>query len=104
MAISLTRCRLAAEKSCGGGTSLWEASVGRALAYRAGGVLNQGFATGPVTMEAIESGEDDTLRATLHRHIGRTKKSYAENIDDIAQADRVFDANRPRSKQLVAIR
>jgi DNA-binding GntR family transcriptional regulator len=55
-------------------------------------------------VQAIEAGEDDTLRATLHRHIGRTKKSYAENIDDIAQADRVFDANRPRSKQIVAIR
>jgi DNA-binding GntR family transcriptional regulator len=55
-------------------------------------------------VQAIEAGEDDTLRATLHRHIGRTKKSYAENIDDIAQADRAFDANRPRSKQLVAIR
>jgi hypothetical protein len=47
----------AAEKSCGGGTSLWEASAQQALAYRAGSVLNKGFATGPVTMEAIESGE-----------------------------------------------
>jgi murein DD-endopeptidase MepM/ murein hydrolase activator NlpD len=47
----------APEKSCGGGTSLWEASVGRTLAYQAGSVLNKGFSTGPVTMEAIESGE-----------------------------------------------
>jgi murein DD-endopeptidase MepM/ murein hydrolase activator NlpD len=46
----------AAEKSCGGGKSLWEASLQRALAYQAGSVLNKGFAPGPVTMEAIESG------------------------------------------------
>jgi DNA-binding GntR family transcriptional regulator len=50
--------------------------------------------------EAIEAGADDSLRAILHRHIGRTTKSYAENIEDIAQADRDFDANRPRYKQL----
>jgi len=46
----------APEKSCGGGKSLWEASLQRALAYQAGTVLNKGFAPGPVTMEAIESG------------------------------------------------
>jgi hypothetical protein len=47
----------APEKSCGGGTSLWEASAQRALAYQPGGVLNRGFAGKPVTMEMIESGE-----------------------------------------------
>ncbi|WP_414472608.1 M23 family metallopeptidase [Microvirga sp. M2] len=36
--------------------SLWEPSVERALAYQPGSVLNKGFAPGPVTMEAIESG------------------------------------------------
>ncbi|KFG70743.1 M23 family metallopeptidase [Microvirga sp. BSC39] len=46
----------APEKSCGGGKSLWDASLQRALAYQAGSVLNKGFASGPVTMEAIESG------------------------------------------------
>ena len=46
----------APEKSCGGGKSLWEASLQRTLAYQAGTVLNKGFASGPVTMEAIESG------------------------------------------------
>jgi hypothetical protein len=46
----------APDKSCGGGTSLWEASLQRALAYQGGSVLNKGFAPGPVTMEAIESG------------------------------------------------
>ena len=39
----------APDKSCGGGKSLWEASLQRALAYQAGSVLNKGFATGPVT-------------------------------------------------------
>jgi murein DD-endopeptidase MepM/ murein hydrolase activator NlpD len=46
----------APEKSCGGGKSLWEASLQRGLAYQTGSVLNKGFAAGPVTMEAIESG------------------------------------------------
>jgi murein DD-endopeptidase MepM/ murein hydrolase activator NlpD len=46
----------APEKSCGGGKSLWEASVHRALPYQAGTVVNKGFAPGPVTMEAIEAG------------------------------------------------
>ncbi len=46
----------APEKSCGGGKSLWEASLQRALAYQMGTVLNKGFAPGPVTMEAIEAG------------------------------------------------
>ena len=46
----------APEKSCGGGKSLWEASLQRALAYQGGSVLNKGFATGPVTMDGIESG------------------------------------------------
>lgn len=44
------------EKSCGGGTSLWDESLRRTLVYEAGSVLNKGFAPGPITMEAIESG------------------------------------------------
>ncbi|HZW47546.1 MAG TPA: M23 family metallopeptidase [Microvirga sp.] len=36
--------------------SLWEPSTSRSLSYEAGSVLNKGFAPGPVTMEAIESG------------------------------------------------
>jgi murein DD-endopeptidase MepM/ murein hydrolase activator NlpD len=46
----------AGESACGGGASLWEPSVQRALTYQAGSVLNKGFAPGPVTMEAVESG------------------------------------------------
>ncbi|PVE24532.1 M23 family peptidase [Microvirga sp. KLBC 81] len=47
-----------ASQACGAGqqASLWEPSVQSALAYQAGSVLNKGFAPGPVTMEAIESG------------------------------------------------
>lgn len=37
--------------------SLWAASLPRIHVYQAGTVLNSGFASGPVTMEAIESGE-----------------------------------------------
>lgn len=36
--------------------SLWEPSARRALGYEPGSVLNKGFAPGPVSMEAIESG------------------------------------------------
>jgi murein DD-endopeptidase MepM/ murein hydrolase activator NlpD len=46
----------APEQSCGGGKSLWEASLQRVLAYQTGTVLNKGFAPGPVTVESIESG------------------------------------------------
>ncbi|HZH10917.1 MAG TPA: M23 family metallopeptidase [Microvirga sp.] len=35
---------------------LWEPSTLRSLGYEAGSVLNKGFAPGPVSMEAIESG------------------------------------------------
>jgi murein DD-endopeptidase MepM/ murein hydrolase activator NlpD len=43
-------------KSCGGGRFLWDAAVAGSLSYRAGAVLNKGFAAGPVTMQAVESG------------------------------------------------
>jgi murein DD-endopeptidase MepM/ murein hydrolase activator NlpD len=43
--------------SCGGGRSLWDAKTASTLSYRAGDVLNKGFADGPITMAAVESGE-----------------------------------------------
>ncbi len=45
-------------KSCDdrGKSTLWEPATQQALAYQAGSVLNKGFAPGPVTMEAVESG------------------------------------------------
>jgi Peptidase family M23 len=45
------------EEACGAGTPLWHPSVRKTLAYRARTVLNAGFATRPVTMEDVESGE-----------------------------------------------
>ena len=42
--------------ACGSGTSLWAPGVRAALAYHERTMLNAGFATGAVTMEAIESG------------------------------------------------
>jgi len=39
---------------CGGGQSLWSPAAGLDKAYRAGEVLNAGFATGPVTMAAVQ--------------------------------------------------
>jgi hypothetical protein len=43
--------------ACGSATSLWDDPSRKALAYEASSVLNVGFATGPVTMEQIESGD-----------------------------------------------
>ncbi|WP_340316724.1 M23 family metallopeptidase [Rhizorhabdus argentea] len=49
----------------GGGRNLWAPSAGLADPYRAGEVLNSGFATGPVTMVAVdESGADQQPRPT----------------------------------------
>jgi len=39
---------------CGGGRSLWAALAGVGDAYRAGEVLNAGFATGPVSMALVQ--------------------------------------------------
>jgi hypothetical protein len=44
-----------------GGHSLWAPSAGLALGYRAGEVLNAGFATGPVTMQAAQERGDDQM-------------------------------------------
>ncbi|WP_309644321.1 M23 family metallopeptidase [Phenylobacterium sp.] len=38
------------------GVGLWEASAAKAVTYKAGAVLNVGFAAGPVTMDAVEAG------------------------------------------------
>lgn len=47
----------APENSCGAGRSLWAASLGDQLQYRAGEILDYGFAGIAPTMELIESGE-----------------------------------------------
>ena len=39
-----------------GATPLWTPAALKALAYKPGAVLNLGFASGPVTMEAVEAG------------------------------------------------
>lgn len=46
----------APENTCSGGTSLWDSALRDQLAYREREVLNGGFSSGAVTMEAIESG------------------------------------------------
>jgi peptidase M23-like protein len=47
----------AAENSCGGGRSIWAASLGEQTQYRAGEIIDYGFAGVAPTMELIESGE-----------------------------------------------
>ena len=50
---------------CSGGQSLWTASAGLARSYREGEVVNAGFATGPMTMDAAQQrGEDQQPRPT----------------------------------------
>jgi len=49
----------AAPGSCGGGRLLWADALAHALVYRDSAVLNSGFATEAVTMEAIEDGSAD---------------------------------------------
>lgn len=46
-----------AENSCGGGRSIWADSVGDAMQYRAGEIIDYGFAGIAPTMELIESGQ-----------------------------------------------
>jgi murein DD-endopeptidase MepM/ murein hydrolase activator NlpD len=55
----------APDKTCGGGMALWDPSVRQALAYQAGSVLNKGFATSPVSMEAIETGAAERETPTI---------------------------------------
>ena len=50
--------------SCGAGAPLWDETAGKVLTYTPGAVLNAGFAPGPVTMAAIESGEARTAGVT----------------------------------------
>lgn len=45
------------EDSCGGGRSIWAASLGAQMQYRAGEIIDYGFAGIAPTMELIESGE-----------------------------------------------
>jgi hypothetical protein len=47
----------APENSCGGGRSLWAASLGEQMQYRPREIIDYGFAGIAPTMEMIESGE-----------------------------------------------
>lgn len=47
----------APENSCGAGRSLWAASLGEQMQYRAGEIIDYGFAGIAPTMQLIESGE-----------------------------------------------
>jgi len=54
----------APENSCGGGRSIWAASLGEQMQYRAGEIIDYGFAGIAPTMELIESGEIGKHRVT----------------------------------------
>jgi murein DD-endopeptidase MepM/ murein hydrolase activator NlpD len=45
------------EGACATGSSLWDVALRDKLSYRQREIINFGFASGPVTMEQIESGE-----------------------------------------------
>ena len=42
--------------TCGGGASMWQPNVARSLPYKAGVILNAGFASSSLTMAQIEAG------------------------------------------------
>jgi len=55
----------AAENSCGGGRSIWAASLGEQMQYRAREIIDYGFAGIAPTMELVESGEIAKHAVTL---------------------------------------
>ena len=55
----------AQENSCGGGRSLWAASLGEQMQYKPGEIIDYGFAGIAPTMELIESGEIGKHPVTL---------------------------------------
>jgi DNA-binding GntR family transcriptional regulator len=56
-----------------------------------------------VMIDAIARGDPDVLFALLDQHIERTRQSYLAHIEDIAQADRAYDRNRPARHRLQAL-
>ena len=54
----------AAEKSCGGGRSLWAASLAEQMQYRPREIIDFGFAGIAATMDMVESGEIGKHRVT----------------------------------------
>lgn len=42
--------------TCGGGQSMWQDRLGPSIGYKAGTILNAGFASDPVTMGLVEQG------------------------------------------------
>lgn len=55
----------AAERSCGGGRSLWDPKLANQLVYKPSEVLNVGFTGGTVTMERIEA--DDVSKEPVKK-------------------------------------
>jgi hypothetical protein len=51
-------------------------------------------------IDTIARGNPDALFALLDRHIERTRQSYSAHIEDIAQANRAYDRNRPARHRL----
>jgi hypothetical protein len=51
--------------SCGGGQSLWQASIRPMLGYRERAILNEGFASTPVTMAMLEAGDAERAQPDI---------------------------------------
>ena len=62
----------APENSCGGGRSLWAASLGEQMQYRPREIIDYGFAGIAPTMELIESGEIE--QASRHAGFGCARR------------------------------
>lgn len=84
-----------ATQACGTAStaSLWEPATLRSLGYEAGSVLNRGFAPGPVTMEAIESGAAErTLPTTASPALVAYVRAIGLKAGDV-QILTLFDTN-----------
>jgi hypothetical protein len=73
---------MTAPTTCGAQTPLWTPEAQRGLAYKAGAVLNVGFAGGAISMEAVEAGALPPVSATA------PLEAYARVIG-LAAGDRV---------------
>jgi murein DD-endopeptidase MepM/ murein hydrolase activator NlpD len=104
----------AADGACNGGTSLWEPALRASLKYRHGAILNKGFASRPIKMDDIESGEaerlapaaDSPVLIAFVRAIGLQKGDVQRMLIEGPDGARVVDStmealDRPKAQYMM---
>lgn len=84
---------------CGGQAPLWTPAAMRGLAYKAGTVLNAGFAPGPVSMDQVEAGRLPAFGPSSAYLVAYVRASELEAGDVLA-----FSVTGPDGKILVQSR